>query len=613
MVPFDFIYFRYRAKVSEACATPLWMFTRLLNQTPARPKKQKQKQKALAKSQKPKAKPSERSLLILMNTTVMMSNITAINSNGKQCDCCLNNISDDSDHVQNFPCGHKICFFCFVTSTMKRANPACCQVKDCPQKYTASCQYFNRGNPGKIIENEVVWSEQCCNILTPADTLSTDDLATIFGFLHIQDIMLRKRGVCKTWRVAAKKAKVPFDNAIIIDKVCTNSGMLAKVFAYLVPEEIMSLRRVCKLWREAAKMTIVSPNTIFSVDTLEKYNVMNVMTRALPNLQGLSLKCLGDGDKYSEGEDPVQAYRTANWRTHHIGMISNFSKLRELKLESIFLNGRYPFLFNSFPLLQILSIHDCKYLKLDLEMLAGFPALKELSCYKSSYLTGNINSLRVLKDTLERVSITRSYFPGIEGNFMDLADFPHLKELNLEFTAVKGDIQDIGENHFPSLECLNLPKGVYGGNGYEFQRISDGPVVMRAVYLLKKQRPALDTMGYWHATLSGDSPDWYYIEYVKHSPPFTIYLVEAGSRIGYRWGSTFGSSCEVNWLDPEPDRESIDYEEYIMQLGYVQEIKLKSREVDFYKGFYHPPTEEEYRRLWEQHISSRRLWEQHMM
>jgi hypothetical protein len=59
---------------------------------------------------------------------------------------------------------------------MKRANPACCQVKDCPQKYTASCQYFNRGNPGKFIENEVVWSEQCPS---PADALSTDDLATI--------------------------------------------------------------------------------------------------------------------------------------------------------------------------------------------------------------------------------------------------------------------------------------------------------------------------------------------------------------------------------------------------------------------------------------------------
>jgi hypothetical protein len=265
-------------------------------------------------------------------------------------------------------------------------------------------------------------------------------------------------------------------------------------------------------------------------------------------------------------------------------MISNFSKLRELKLESIFLNGRYPFLFNSFPLLQILSIHDCKYLKLDLEMLAGFPALKELTCRNNHFLKGNISSLRALKDTLEKVTI--SMCSNVEGNFMDLADFPHLKVLDFYRTAVTGDIRDIGANDFYSLEYINLPKGVYGGVGYEFHRISDGPDVMRAMYLLKKQRPALTlTKGYWYGKLSEDSPDWYQSMSMKYSPPFTIRLVEAGSRIGYRWKADFGSSCEVNWFDPEPDRESIDYEEYIMELKYIGIV-------DFYKGFYQPPTEE---------------------
>lgn len=41
---------------------------------------------------------------------------------------------------------------------------------------------------------------------------------------------------------------------------------------------------------------------------------------------------------------------------------------------------------------------------------------------------------------------------------MDLADFPHLKELGLEETGVTGDIRDIGDNDFSSLE-------VYGGFG----------------------------------------------------------------------------------------------------------------------------------------------------
>ena len=49
--------------------------------------------------------------------------------------------------------------------------------------------------------------------------------------------------------------------------------------------------------------------------------------------------------------------------------------------------------------------------------------------------------------------------------------------------------------------------------------------------------------------------------------------------------------CEVNWLDPQPDRESSDYEEYIVQLEKIQE------EIGVYRGFHQPPTEEEYIRL----------------
>ena len=50
--------------------------------------------------------------------------------------------------------------------------------------------------------------------------------------------------------------------------------------------------------------------------------------------------------------------------------------------------------------------------------------------------------------------------------------------------------------------------------------------------------------------------------------------------------------CEVNWLDPEPDRESGDYEEYIEELQ-----KIESR-TWHYRGFYQPPTQEEYISLW---------------
>jgi len=68
-------------------------------------------------------------------------------------------------------------------------------------------------------------------------------------------------------------------------------------------------------------------------------------------------------------------------------------------------------------------------------------------------------------------------------------------------------------------------------------------------------------------------------------------FVEAGCRIGYRWQTPYFRPCEVNWLDPEPDRESSNYDKYMEDLQVIQ------RQVDLYRGFHQPPTEEEYNRL----------------
>jgi hypothetical protein len=180
---------------------------------------------------------------------------------------------------------------------------------------------------------------------------------------------------------------------------------------------------------------------------------------------------------------------------------------------------------------------------------------------------------------------------------MDLADFPHLKELNLQWTAVTGDIRGIGENDFSSLEQLILPKGVYGGTGYEFQLISDATDLVRAVYLLKKQRPAL-VDDCWYGNLSKESPDWYesmdQYDPLGDTPPFCISFVEAGPRIGYRWATEErGDPCEVNWLDPEPESGSSGYDDYVADYHRI----LKA---GFYRGYYDPPTEEEYTLLHEE-------------
>ena len=170
---------------------------------------------------------------------------------------------------------------------------------------------------------------------------------------------------------------------------------------------------------------------------------------------------------------------------------------------------------------------------------------------------------------------------------MDLADFPRLKELTLGGTAVTGDIRDIGDNNFSALELLGLPKGVYGGIGYELQRISEAPNLVRAVHRLRKQRPELSMiLSEWHAKLSEDSPDWY--EAPEETPPFYIQFVEAGSRLGYRWYGNLGNVCEMNWLNPEPDRDSSENAKYTEKLLFFE----RQSRISLYRGFHQPPTEE---------------------
>jgi len=179
------------------------------------------------------------------------------------------------------------------------------------------------------------------------------------------------------------------------------------------------------------------------------------MAKALPKLQQLSIFDLGGRHIYSEGTDPEVAAETANYHTHDLNIISSFTKLRELHVNTFSL-WRCPVLFD-FPLLESLIILNCIHLKWTLDMLEGLQLLKALKLYgnpnltgnlsslrvlkklesvtldDNPHLTGNLSSLRALKDTLEKLFIRLC--PNISGNFMDLADFQRLEELDLVFVT----------------------------------------------------------------------------------------------------------------------------------------------------------------------------------
>ena len=77
-----------------------------------------------------------------------------------------------------------------------------------------------------------------------------------------------------------------------------------------------------------------------------------------------------------------------------------------------------------------------------------------------------------------------------------------LKALDLNKTAVTGDIREISKDDFLELEEIVLPSGACGGTGYEFQRISDAPDVINSLYSIKNQRPTL--LNNWYGKLSAE-------------------------------------------------------------------------------------------------------------
>ena len=69
---------------------------------------------------------------------------------------------------------------------------------------------------------------------------------------------------------------------------------------------------------------------------------------------------------------------------------------------------------------------------------------------------------------------------------------------------------------------------------------------------------------------------------------FYIDFVKAGPCCGWRWTNCCtGGCCEMNWFDPEPEEGSSEHEEYMSVLKYCR------NDVDFFKGFHGPHTEEE--------------------
>ncbi|CAJ1935191.1 unnamed protein product [Cylindrotheca closterium] len=390
---------------------------------------------------------------------------------------------------------------------------------------------------------------------------------------------------------------------------------MSMVVGYLDWKGLLRVR-VCQKWRDAVKLTQVprSMSTKFQSMNCPDYFIVNQkyalalswIVHALPRLQTIHCNFQYRGTRKFDvktGEDPFpnQAFtgfdsddseatpippRRPGLDKVDLSVVSRFRDLRELSLEGLSLDGTYGFLFN-FPQLESLILSNTGLLRWDFSMLSGLPKLKRLECMNNTKLTGDLEGLQVVGQTLVEVNLCGC--GNVEGSIMSLSKFPHLEELSLLRTKITGDIRDIGDNDFVALKKVDFGGYVYGGG--HMDRIEDAADLMLARYRMKKRSPSLFVHRRW--SLIETSPQHYGFDgHHSREPPFYVEFVEAGPRLGWRWTNCVsGGSCESHWLDPEPDPIDPEYEVYLKDLEYVQ------RDADFYKGFNIPPTQMEHDEL----------------
>ena len=383
------------------------------------------------------------------------------------------------------------------------------------------------------------------------------------------------------------------DTSNVFDRLDLDA-IISNILSYVGGWEDVLKARVCRRLREGA---MVMPITdIVAIDSaLRGRNLLNI-ARALPMIHRLEIGTGADYLRAVPGEAP-----SASVDLYDVDLLDlcHFHHLKYLRLGDQLIGTHkwaYPHLF------QIASLEHLDLGRggrgvVRLKDLSGLPNLKVFTSIQNDRLSGDLESLLHLKDTLEvlRLHVCRH----VSGTLLALADFPLLRELHIPRTGVTGDIRDICPTQFPSLQILNVQgTEVYGG---ALTRIGDAPDIMAAYRrLMTHPRPYRAKIS---LQLDQHSPD----RYSMQGPfPFTdmpnwVRLRNFGPRWGYQWTNTIDGSdergaCEINWLDPEPYPSNEGYRDYCNALRAFQ-TEYEEMQFNLFRGLAHPPTEREWHRL----------------
>ena len=296
--------------------------------------------------------------------------------------------------------------------------------------------------------------------------------------------------------------------------------------------------------------------------------------------------------KYEDGEDPdtETLEETQDFTSLDVNRIAIFENLRYLSINNAPLNGSYPNLFQ-LSSLRRLCIQDTPNLKLELSMLTGVPLLETLEISSCPGVTGDIASLRVLKDTLRELIVHTC--DNITGDFMSLADFCELEQVDLLHAAsITGDVCKIDhENHFVNTTRLDLPKVI--------ESIAESKsIIAKVIHPLAKRHRRCKV----RVQLSSNSADWYADDAGLGSPqaPFCLEtVVTPDQRVGWRWTNLCQyeedvQTCETMWFDDITSHHLVDEPQSC-------DADENNKALKFYTGFAIPPTAEEYAELCSKH------------
>lgn len=352
---------------------------------------------------------------------------------------------------------------------------------------------------------------------------------------------------------SSEKIKKSRTHQSLLDSVGVDE--LARALSFLGWKEVMR-SRACRKFKQAAALAFRGEGgVICEIKTHRDYQSLHMLARTFPELSTLHIQgswILSDMLHFPDGDDPVALQDpevTGGTTPLDFNVLSAFSNLQHLWLCEITANGRYPRLLSMLTGLKSLLLMHTNNLKLELsEIRRNCPLLEELMIHHDPdnlCVTGEIGILSEMQN-LESLVICGC--PRVTGDAMQLAG-SSLVYLSLLQTGVtlNFNFDSIGRGDFSELTSLRVPGCLTVTNAEE--AISAVATVCR----LEKRGIQLEGRS---ISLSQDSADRYPTYRHYCTPPDDIEVVRAGPRKGWRWCGIFYierlSSCEINWLDPEP-------------------------------------------------------------